>query len=220
MLKIRFEKRAGFFIAFLSSENNINCRFNLKSMGISIHYKGKLNSENLIDPFCEEVKDIADSMDWEYTIINRELGDEFSLKGLFIKPHEKAELLQFVFDQKGYLRNALHLDYTDNDDDISFFNHIKTQYAPVEIHIAIIKLLHYLKEKYVSSLEVYDDGRFWETNDERILNEKLEFLNKAMDKLEDILNSIPHEKDETAESIANKIERIIKAKLKGNDKND
>jgi len=41
-----------------------------------------------------------------------------------------------------------------------------------------------------------------------------------MDKLEDILNSIPHEKDESAESIASKIEKIIKTKLKGKDKND
>lgn len=189
-------------------------------MGISIHYKGRLNSKDLIDPFCDEIKDIADSMDWDYTIIKHELKNEISLKGLFIKPHEKAELLQFVFDQKGYLRNALHLDYTDKDDDISYFNHIKTQFAPAEIHIAIIKLLHYLKEKYISSLEVYDEGRFWETNDENLLNERLKFLNKAMDKVEGILNSIPREKDETAESIASKIEKIIKTKLKGNDKND
>lgn len=189
-------------------------------MGISIHYKGKLNSKDLIDPFCDEIKDISDSMDWDYTIIKHELKNEISLKGLFIKPHEKAELLQFVFDKKGYLRNALHLDYDDKDDDISFFNHIKTQFAPVEIHIAIIKLMHYLKEKYINNLEVYDEGRFWETNNENLLNERLEFLNKAMDKVEGILNSIPREKDETTESIASKIESIIRAKLKGKDKND
>jgi hypothetical protein len=189
-------------------------------MGISIHYKGKLNNKDFIDPFCEEVKDIADSLEWEYTVINHNLKDNNSLKGLFIQPHQKAELLQFVFDKKGNLRNALHLEYTDKDEDISYFNHIKTQFSPAEIHIAIIKLLRYLKEKYIKNLEVYDEGRFWETNDEKILNEKLEFLNKMMDKLEGILNSIPREKNESAESIANKIERIIKAKLKGNDKDD
>ena len=123
-------------------------------------------------------------------------------------------MLQFVFDKKGHLRNALHMEYTDKDEDISYFNHIKTQFAPAEIHIAIIKLLRYLKDKYINNLEVYDEGRYWETYDEKILNEKLEFLNKMMDKLEGILNSIPREKNESAESIANKIEKIINANLK------
>lgn len=31
-------------------------------MGITIHYKGKLNSTDDIDPFCEEMEDIAKSM--------------------------------------------------------------------------------------------------------------------------------------------------------------
>ena len=189
-------------------------------MGITIHYKGKLDASELIEPFCEEVQDIARSMEWEFTAITPENNDKNGLKGLFIKPHEKAELLQFTFDKEGFLRNALLLEYEDTNDEFTYFNHIKTQFAPIEIHVAIVKLLKYLKQKYMRNLEVKDEGLFWETNDEKILNEKLEFLNKAMDKLEGILNSIPHEKDETAESIANKIERIIKAKLKGNDKND
>jgi len=62
-------------------------------MGITIHYKGKLNTPNLIEPFCEEVQDIARSMEWEYTVIGPEKKDKNGLKGLIIKPHEKAELL-------------------------------------------------------------------------------------------------------------------------------
>lgn len=184
-------------------------------MGISIHYKGKLNSEDLIEPFCEEIQDIAHSMEWEYTVIGPETNDKNELRGLFIKPHEKAELLQFVFDKKGYLRNALLLEYGDTNDDYTFFNHIKTQFAPIETHVAIVKLLKYLKEKYMHNLEVTDEGLFWETGDIDVLKEKTDFLTKAINELGDVLDSIPLEKGDNAESIADKIEKIIRAKLKG-----
>ncbi|MGM0620754.1 MAG: hypothetical protein ACQETJ_06905 [Bacteroidota bacterium] len=182
-------------------------------MGISIHYKGKLDSPKLVKSFCEEVQDIAQSMEWEFTVIGPELKDKNGLKGLIIKPHEKAELLQFAFDKKGYLRNALLLEYENINDNYTFFNHIKTQFAPIEIHVAVIKLLKYLKEKYMHNLEVNDEGLFWETGDIDILKEKTYFLAKAINDLGDVLDSIPFEKGDNAESIADKIEKIIRKKL-------
>ena len=68
-------------------------------MGITIHYKGKLNSTDLIDSFCQETEDIAKSMDWEYTAIDEHKDNSSNcLKGLFIKPHTKSEFLQLIVD--------------------------------------------------------------------------------------------------------------------------
>jgi len=35
-------------------------------MGITIHYSGSINSLSRIDNFCDELADIADSMQWPF----------------------------------------------------------------------------------------------------------------------------------------------------------
>ncbi len=179
-------------------------------MGITIHYKGKLDSAERIDPFLEEMEDIAKSMEWNYTLIEKDRNDLVPVKGLFIQPHSRSEFLTFACDEDGYLRNAINLEHFKNDVSYSFNNHIKTQFAPVEIHIAVIRLLRYVKEKFIADLEVYDEGQYWETDNINILQKQFEVLNAMMDKLEDILNSIPFDKNKNADSIADKIEKILK----------
>lgn len=182
-------------------------------MGVTIHYKGKLNAVELTEPFLEEARDIAESMDWPYTLINRKNEDITPVRGLFIRPHPKSEFLTFSVDDKGCLRNTLMLEHLDNGDSYTWYNHIKTQFAPLEVHVAVIKLLRYLKQKYIGDLEVLDEGMYWQTNDISILHEKIKILNEAMDQLEGILKSIPKEPGDDAESIADKIERIIKKRF-------
>jgi hypothetical protein len=63
-----------------------------------------------------------------------------------------------MVDKKGFLRNPFMLEISKGDDEFTWFNHIKTQFAPVEIHVAVIKLLKYIQQKYISNLDVYDEG--------------------------------------------------------------
>ena len=180
-------------------------------MGITIHYRGKLNSIDLIEPFCEELKNISIEIEWDYNCFDFDkTKDQIPLKGLFIKPHKSAEILQFMVDQSGNLRNSFLVEQVHDESASTFFNHIKTQYAPIEIHIAVIKLLKYLQKKYVCNLEVWDEGHYWETGNSEILIEKFRFLNEAMDQLEDVLSSIEIEEESTAMSVADKIEEILK----------
>ncbi len=179
-------------------------------MGVTIHYKGKLNSADNIDSFCEEMEDIAKSMDWKCSAFNFDDKSNVPLKGVIIGPHEKSEPLPFMIDKNGFLRNPFMLEISKGDDKFTWFNHTKTQFAPVEIHIAVIKLLKYIQQKYISSLDVYDEGDYWQTGDEKILKRKIDFLNSVMDQLEDVLNTIEIEKGSSAESIADKIEEVLK----------
>lgn len=179
-------------------------------MGITIHYQGTLNSTDLIDPFCEEVEDISRSMEWEYTIIEEKNRDNMWSKGLIIKPHPSAEFLQFVVDKKGNLRNSFLLEFSSDDSKSSYFNHIKTQFAPLEVHITIIKLLKYLQQNYISNLIVYDEGDYWQTGNELILKEKMDFLNAKMDLMEDILSSTEFTEKDNSASVADKIEEVLK----------
>ena len=113
-------------------------------------------------------------------------------------------------DQQGTLRNAFAMEFAGEDSELTYLNFIKTQFAPVENHIAIIKLLKYIQQKYISNLDVYDEGEYWQTGDEKILKRKIDFLNSVMDQLEDVLNTIEIEEGSSAESIADKIEEVLK----------
>jgi len=179
-------------------------------MGITIHYKGKLNSPDLTDFFLDEVLDIVKSMEWEYTTFTESKNDPIPLKGLFIKPYPKSEFLQFMVDKNGNLRNAILIEHFDDDHETTYINHIKTQYAPIEIHIAVVKLLKYLNQKYIGNLEVWDEGDYWQTADEHHLMEKFKFLNAKIEKFGDILDSISFEENSDAKLIADKIEEVFK----------
>ena len=179
-------------------------------MGITIHYKGKLNSPGLSDAFCEELEDIAKSMEWEYNRFNFDEKDETPVKGFFIGPKDKSEPLQFMIDKDGFLRNALLLERFPHTDKMTFLNHTKTQFAPIEIHIVIIKLLKYLQQKYISNLEVWDEGDYWQTGNAVLLKKKMYFLTEKMDQFAKMLESTPIERNVSTDSIIDKIEEILK----------
>lgn len=179
-------------------------------MGITINYKGKLDSPSLTDAFCDELEDIAQSMGWDYNRFDFDEKDETPVKGLFIGPKDKSEPLQFMIDKEGYLRNALLLEHFDHTDEMTFLNHTKTQYAPIGIHIVIIKLLKYLHQKYISNLEVWDEGDYWQTGDAVLLKKKMDFLAEKMDQFATMLESAPVDANETTESLIDKIEEIFK----------
>ncbi len=186
-------------------------RFSTETMGITIHYKGKLDSVENIDAFCDEMEDIAKSMGWKHTVIDKfDTKDKTPVKGVIIRPHEKSESLQLITDKQGNLRNVFAFEFAAEDSDLTFLNFIKTQFAPVEIHIAVIKLLKYIQQKYISNLDVYDEGEYWQTGDENILIGKIDFLNGAINHLSEVLNSVEFEEGSSAESIADKIEEILK----------
>ena len=181
-------------------------------MGVTIHYRGKLNSTDLKDSICEELADIAKEMEWELDLISEE---EDNVKGIVMSPHPKSEPLSLLFGADGTLKDFRPYIYNKKNkkkiDDT--FASIKTQFAPVEIHIAVIKLLKYLKKKYIRNLKVLDEGLYWDTGDEKVLAEKISFLNKMMDKLEGLLNEVNTDENDTAETYLLKLEKLLKEKF-------
>ncbi|NWG28500.1 MAG: hypothetical protein HXY48_08200, partial [Ignavibacteriaceae bacterium] len=92
---------------------------------------------------------------------------------------------------------------------------IKTQFAPPEIHIAIVKLLKYLKNKYIANLEVIDEGGYWETEDKELLIKNISFLNRKMDQVEEIISSIVDDLNQLSkEEAIILLEKTLREKLK------
>ncbi|UCE06798.1 MAG: hypothetical protein JSW07_01780 [bacterium] len=197
-------------------------------MGITIHYRGSIKDCSLIDKIQKEMADICNSMDWDYQLWNEDQSKPFDaklvhaeqgasieghipLRGISIVTDPKNESLDLLFNPEGKLSSFMleiltHDDTLSKDHDWIF---VKTQYGSIDAHIAIVKLLRYLKQKYIPDLEVKDEGEYWETNDKEHLMSKRGFLFGKMVQFEKALSSIEFDHEPSTEEVVEKIEEII-----------
>jgi hypothetical protein len=178
-------------------------------MGIAINFRGKIDRARDINKMIEELADISTSLKWRYDIID---DADQQVKGIVIKPHDKSESLDILVNKDMHLVSfiALYLKKVNEED--AKFVFVKTQFAPIDVHISLIKLLKYLKKIYISNLEVKDEGDYWDTMDEIILKEKMDFLGSRIDLVADIFEAHQEEIQSatTPENLVNKIEQILK----------
>jgi hypothetical protein len=122
-------------------------------MGLTIHYKGALKEAAQIEPLAAEVMDIAEVMNWSFYRISHP-----SFDGIMLIP-EGCEPVQLTFDADGKLVSGIALMHGLQPGEYIF---TKTQYAGMEVHKAIVRLLRYLEGRYFESFEMVDDGGYWE----------------------------------------------------------
>ena len=185
-------------------------------MGLSIHYSGTIREISLIEQLIEETTDVFNSMGWKYNVI-RETGEE-GVNGIIFSPSDcEPVFLTFLPNRrmcspislrhkKSYVANGLN-------PELIYTSSTKTQYAGPATHIALLKFLKYLRGKYFETFEMDDEGFYWKTNDEKILVERFNHYNFLLNAVGEALSGVPHETGETASSLADKIEEILKKKF-------
>ncbi len=200
-------------------------------MGITIHYQGHLDSPDDIHYLIDEFQDIANSMKWEYHILDEdwsqpstatlswtkngvEIVGDLGLKGISLNLHPDCESLSLFFDADGTMTtimNTILMNEGTIDRGTSYCT-VKTQFAPPDIHISIVNILKYVKKRYVSDLEVTDEGEYWETKDRNILEQRIQFLNEKMSQLEDEISNIPTKNDwnYSAEDLVTLLEECLR----------
>ncbi|MEX1238075.1 MAG: hypothetical protein WEB30_00095 [Cyclobacteriaceae bacterium] len=190
-------------------------------MGLSFHYSGSFRRNASLSDMIEEVKDISEINKWHYSIFKKEfLPDAFGrntfsndVYGITFSPPE-CEPVWLCFLSNGKLCSPVNLQLFGRSEDNKErkFLHMlstKTQYAGIQAHIQIIDLLKYLKEKYFEDLQVSDEGKYWETGDEKILQAIFKRYNDALDLVSDAVENtsrMPHE------SFEDYFKRILKDK--------
>lgn len=185
-------------------------------MGLAIHYSGYITEKEKIVSLVKEVTDICQSLDWQF----HTFGDD-EIEGVSFAP-QGSEPVFLTFNPAGRLLSPVSILTKDIYDDILvpkelyFTTSTKTEYAGVEAHIAIIKLLKYLSKKYLKDFTLDDEGYYWETNDEQLLRERFNEYRKLGDAVYNALKDLPASNSETAESLADRIERILKERFGGN----
>ena len=185
-------------------------------MGLSIHYLGTISSMVLVNQLTDETADVCESMNWNYRIITGS-GNE-GLNGIAFSP-ENCEPVFLTFLPNGRMCSPTSLMNKDFyslngiDPDLIYTISTKTQFAGPDTHIALLKLLRYLKEKYFENFELDDEGYYWGTNDEKILFRRFDEYNQAISAVKNVLPEMYHIPGENAESLANRIEDVLKKKF-------
>lgn len=181
-------------------------------MGLSIHYSGYIINKAMIIPLIEEVEDICKALNWSTQII-----DDDEIKGISFAPKGSEPVLLF-FNTDGRIVSLTNLvgqlTPGDMDEEIMLFTaSTKTQYAGIDAHIAIIKLLKHLSKKYFRNFTLYDEGYYWETGDENILRQQFLNYQAAIDTFCGALEDFPSGSNETVESLGDRLERFLKEKF-------
>lgn len=193
-------------------------------MGLTIHYNGCFKEEGSLSEMIEEVKEIADVYKWEYMIYESNF-PESSLRnadynqniyGISVVPPQ-CEPLYLCFLSNGRMSSYTNLKFWgrfDNDEESPYLTMLstKTQYAGLEIHKLIIHLLKYLSEKYFRELNVIDETYYWETGDEKILEERFKLFESLLDQVWFGLNNFPKDDDETFETYFERLLKLIHLK--------
>jgi hypothetical protein len=143
-------------------------------MGVTIHFQGKLRSADSYRDLIERAISFGTRRGWRASQIpeaqrtlNRVKDEEawdYSgfTKGIELHPHFLCEPVRWEFDEEYFIQ-----EYT------------KTQFAPIEVHIAIVELLREVAGMF-ESLSVTDEGEFYETNDRAILSGHIDWCNNAI----------------------------------------
>jgi hypothetical protein len=195
-------------------------------MGLSIHYQGKIRDYSLIDELTSEAEDICKSLGWKYHIWEKTgkendtahfkdpgfLNYKFEdLKGITVVP-EECEPVELVFFPSGILCSPVKLKFNDPETNEMMVEYVstKTQFAGMDVHISVLKLLQYFKDKYFSFFELSDEGMYWETKDEEVLRLQFAKYNFILKSVTEALSDFKALPDDTPASLVDRLEELLK----------
>lgn len=186
-------------------------------MGLSIHYSGKLRNPSVLQSLIDEATDIAYSMKWQAQRLPRLKGTP--MDGVLIIPDGSEPIWLTFYTPHGMLFSPLLFESIQKTTkekipaEAQSFVFTKTQYAGVETHMAIIRFLRYLSEKYFAQFELHDESEYWETRDEDHCRRIFAKYDKLMGMVGDALDNMDIDSNESQESVMEKIEQLLSEKF-------
>lgn len=191
-------------------------------MGLSIHYNGKFNSNAILSHLITEVKEIAEILKWDYKIFHKSFPEvikennshDNEIYGISITPPE-CETVPICFLSNYRMSSLVHLKFYGNstnptESNLLYMLSTKTQFAGEVIHKTIIKIFKYLKSRaYFEEFNLIDEGEYWETNDEKLLEQKFKENGKLLDSFSLAVETMPINQKETFENYFERIFKII-----------
>ncbi|TVR79381.1 MAG: hypothetical protein EA412_06630 [Chitinophagaceae bacterium] len=193
-------------------------------MGLSIHYSGKFRKNASLPELIEEVREIAEVHKWPYAVYQTDFPENSTDKeehddevyGISFTPPE-CETIPIEFLSNGRMSNSANLMLWGKakqkpEKDYLYMNSVKTQFAGIETHKFIIHLFKYLSKKYLDDFRMLDEGRYWETGDEKQLTKIFTQYDNLLDSFASSLESLPMHEEETFEDYILRIVRQVRKK--------
>ena len=178
-------------------------------MGITIHYRGRLQDPARLASLSQEVQLACGRLGWPYQLIDErivgtgeymvyhEAPEEHSVysqvetapvedrwRGIVVQP-PGCETLWLTFGRDGQLV-VYDAPWQEPETPGHYWVRqqlsVKTQFSTPEVHMAVCDLLR-LAERHTCHLEVLDEGGYWESGDREELAARIEGLNATLDVL-------------------------------------
>ena len=212
-------------------------------MGVTIHYRGKLKSPDMMTGLMHEVEDICIANNWKHNLLTDEspFGDphfdddddddfnddddhnlmpnggkkpDLGLRGITFQPHEECETITLLFDRDGVLQSIFSMIFGHYNSRIKYPHiFVKTQFSGTETHIKIINLLVYLKKKYFKVLHITDEGGYYPKKNIEVLSGRMEFIGNAIHTIRDVFENA--EFDGSPEEVMSQMRDALSRSLKG-----
>lgn len=194
-------------------------------MGLSLHYSGRFRESASLSKLIDEVENIAVIREWEYHIFEREFPagnmDENSyddnIYGICFTP-PGCETVSICFLSNRRLSCFTNLKFYGNSNSKEYQEYlymlsVKTQFAGVETHIFIIEFFrHLIAQGYFEDLEIIDEGKYWETGDENLLNERFKRNADLINNFAFAIEQFPMKNGESYETYFGRLADMVRNK--------
>ncbi|WP_133242652.1 hypothetical protein [Flavobacterium psychrotolerans] len=174
----------------------------------------------------EEVTDIAKANHWGYHVFEEAIpNDAFtvnsfndSIYGIFFSP-PNCETVYLTFLSNGKMCAPYKLEhpaFSENELEDDYLS-VKTQFAGPQIHKQLITIFDYLNKLYFENFDLTDEGNYWETKNEQLLEDTFKKYTHLIDGFSSLLENIPMEENESIEAYLIRIAEMANKKNKGNE---
>ncbi len=137
-------------------------------MGITIAYRGRLADLSRVEDFEDRLVDCALEIGGQAQIWRSWADDnpERMVRGVILCVAPGQDSTSLLLSPEGWLIGLTDIKDAENgrlkEPSWCF---TKTQFGPIEGHVALVELLAALKREFLPDLEISDDGGYWETRD-------------------------------------------------------
>ncbi len=183
-------------------------------MGVTISYRGSLGDFDRMEDFEDRVVDLALELGGQARVW-RSTADHprRMVRGVLLNLFPGQETTSLLVSPEGWLINPVEIEASEKAQLAGPpWCFVKTQFGPIEGHVALVELFTVLKREFFADLEVQDEGGYWETRDLAGLTAKIKHVQAAMDGLAEGLRryGLSPEAAEDQEILLARIERIAR----------
>jgi hypothetical protein len=182
-------------------------------MGITISYRGRLADLTRIEDFEDRLLDFALEVGG-LARIWRSHGDDDPqrmVRGVILDLAPGQEPTSLLIAPEGWLIGLSDIEDAERGSlPEPPWCFTKTQFGPLEGHVALVEMLAALRREFVPDLEVADEGGYWETHDLTELIRRRSAVQEAIDTMAQGLqrHGLSREAAEDQEILLRRIERI------------